>query len=338
VDQGPGNARPFLFWNPDHTQNRRDLHHKSVIRLVRLLAFQFITALAPVCALAQAADPAPVVARYRAARTATMQATAGPAELEALGSLLADSALYEHAQAGAVIAGREAILAGIRSFLGTTRNARIQVLREIVVADAVASEELVTFEMRRDTAWVPMNRTQLTVYRVSGNRIVEESQSWSRDLPAGVDVVQRPFPADARWYDFWEGTWHRLVDGRPDTTGTRFIVRRGVHASSWEEDWRMRLDSVTVVNAHAVRSWDATRGRWGYLWVSANGHFQEWEGRKVGADWYIYRRFDFPNDRYLSRQAWLPLGPDRVRRISQKSYDNGATWETRFDEEYGRAK
>ena len=267
-----------------------------------------------------------------------MKATAGAADIETLGRLLTDSAIYEHAQAKATIAGREAILTGVRGFLGTTRNPRIQVLREIVVADAVASEELVTFEMRRDTTWVPMGRTQLTVYQVAGDRIARESQSWSRDLPAGLDVIQRPFPSEASWYDFWEGTWYRIVDGRPDSTSTRFVVRRGVHPSSWEEDWRMRLDSVTVVNAHALRSWDATRGRWGYLWVSSDGHFQEWEGRKVGSDWYIYRRFNFPSDRYLSRQAWLPLGRDRVRRISQKSYDNGATWETRFEEEYSRVR
>jgi hypothetical protein len=265
-----------------------------------------------------------------------MQERATAADVAALSRLLTDSIDYEHAQAGARIVGREAVTSGISNYLGATRNARIQVVREIVTGNTVASEEWVTFEMRRDTAWVPMSRAQLSVYRVEGDRIARESQSWG-ELPPAQDVIRKPFPSDASYFDFWEGTWYRVVNGRPDTTATRFIVRRGVHQSSWEEDWRMRLDSVTVINARGIRSWDATRGRWGYLWVSSDGHFQDWECRKVGDDWYIYRRFAFPNDRYLSRQAWLPLGPGRVRRISQKSYDNGQTWELRFDEEYVRA-
>jgi len=267
-----------------------------------------------------------------------MQAGATAADVEAVERLLTDSAVYEHAQAGARIVSRNAIGAGIRGFLGTTRNPRLDLVREMVTGNAVASEERLSFEMRRDSTWVPMTRTQLTVYTVDGARIARESQHWfdGSTVPPAQEVIQRPFPADASWFDFWEGTWYRVVDGRPDSTSTRFIVRRGVHPSSWEEDWRMRLDSVTVVNAHAIRSWDATRGRWGYIWVSSRGHFQEWEGRKVGDDWYIYRRFAFPNDRYLSRQAWLPIGPGRVRRISQKSYDSGQTWELRFDEEYVR--
>jgi hypothetical protein len=153
---------------------------------------------------------------------------------------------------------------------------------------------------------------------------------------AAQDLPQRPFPPDARYFDFWVGTWYQVVNGRVDTAGTRFIVRPGVHTASWLEDWRMRIAGDTVVSAHAVRSWDASRGRWGYLWVSSDGHFQVWDGCKAGADWYICRVFEFPTDRYLSRQGWLPVGPGRVQRISQKSYDGGQTWQLRFAEEYVR--
>jgi hypothetical protein len=152
---------------------------------------------------------------------------------------------------------------------------------------------------------------------------------------AAQDVIHQPFPPAARYFDFWPGTWYRVVNGLPDTTATRFTVRRSVHSAAWEEEWRMRVDTSLVV-AHAVRAWDATRNRWEYVWVSSQGHFQVWEGRQVGSDWYIYREFEFPTDRYLSRQAWLPISPGRVRRISQKSYDGGVTWQLRFEEEYVR--
>jgi len=148
------------------------------------------------------------------------------------------------------------------------------------------------------------------------------------------DLPSLPFPAAAGYFDDWEGTWYQVVDGQPDTTATRFVVRRGVHPASWVEDWRMV--TADTLAAMGIRSWDATRDRWGYLWVSAEGHFQVWEGRLVDDDWYIYREFQFPNDRYLSRQAWLPVAPGRIHRVSQKSYDGGRTWETRFEQDFVR--
>ena len=52
------------------------------------------------------------------------------------------------------------------------------------------------------------------------------------------DLPQRPFPADSRYFDFWEGTWYAVRNGVPDTTGTRFVVRPGPHRAVWIEEWR----------------------------------------------------------------------------------------------------
>jgi hypothetical protein len=141
---------------------------------------------------------------------------------------------------------------------------------------------------------------------------------------------------DTRYFDFWEGTWCLLVDGRLDTTRNVFRVQRGPHPAAFLEDWRLVIDTVTV-RALALRAWDKTAGRWMYTWVSDNGLYQVWEGRKVGDHWYLYRDFDVQGDRYLSRQAWIPTGPDRLVRISERSDDGGATWTLRFREEYARS-
>jgi hypothetical protein len=141
---------------------------------------------------------------------------------------------------------------------------------------------------------------------------------------------------ELHYFDFWAGTWHRVVAGRVDTAATRFVVTPGVHPGAWEETWRQRLDSATVLHARAFRVWDKTTRLWMYVWVSDNGLFQVWEGRKVGADWYFYREFDIQGDRYLSRQAWLPAGPGQLVRISERSSDTGGTWQLRFREEYQR--
>jgi hypothetical protein len=146
----------------------------------------------------------------------------------------------------------------------------------------------------------------------------------------------KPFipPPDAKYYDFWPGTWYRIVNDKVDTNSTRFIVTQNIHSAAWYEEWRMSIDSVTTLKATALRAWDKTNNRWMYTWVSDNGLYQVWEGRKVDSNWYIYKEFNINGDKYLSRQAWIPEGPNKLMRTSEKSYDNGATWQLRFKEYY----
>lgn len=141
---------------------------------------------------------------------------------------------------------------------------------------------------------------------------------------------------ESRYFDFWEGTWRSFVNGRVDTAGTWFRVRRGIHDAAFEELWRLRIDSTTVLRARAFRAWDKTAERWMYVWVSDNGLFQVWEGRKVGDHWYIYREFGEAPDRFWSRQAWIAAGPDRVVRTIERSTDGGRTWQLRSRGEYVR--
>jgi len=147
-----------------------------------------------------------------------------------------------------------------------------------------------------------------------------------------------PFTADTpdtKYFDFWPGVWRSVVDGRVEPDGTTFRVRRDVHKSAFVEEWTMKIGE-TRMRATALRAWDKTAGRWMFTWVSDNGLYQVWEGRKVGDDWYIYREFDIAGDRYLSRQAWIPKGPNKLTRISERSDDGGKTWKLRFKQEFQR--
>jgi catechol 2,3-dioxygenase-like lactoylglutathione lyase family enzyme len=152
----------------------------------------------------------------------------------------------------------------------------------------------------------------------------------------GQDTKPLSENVETRYYDFWPGTWYRVVNGKMDTTSTCFKVARSVHPAAFEEKWRMVIDSTTTVRATALRAWDKTSARWMYTWVSDNGLHQVWEGRKVDGNWYIYRPFDINGDKYLSRQAWIPEGPKQLMRISEKSYDDGKTWQLRFKEYFAR--
>ena len=71
----------------------------------------------------------------------------------------------------------------------------------------------------------------------------------------------------------------------------------------------------------AIRAWDKTAKKWGFVWISDNGLYQVWETKKVGNDWYFYKKFTVGGDTYLSRQGFLPQPDGTVLRISEKTYD-----------------
>ena len=149
---------------------------------------------------------------------------------------------------------------------------------------------------------------------------------------ATQDTLPLVESADTHYYDFWVGTWLEVKDGKVVDGPPAFTVVRGVHAGALEETW----GSGAPVSARAFRTWDKTAGRWMHVWVSANGLFQVWEGRKVGADWYMFKEFDIQGDRYLSRQAILPDGENKAVRISERSNDGGKTWQPRFRQQLVR--
>ncbi|MFW6078372.1 MAG: hypothetical protein ACODAE_02045 [Gemmatimonadota bacterium] len=145
---------------------------------------------------------------------------------------------------------------------------------------------------------------------------------------SGQTDAPMPDSPEARYFDFWPGTWVEVVDGAPDTAATTFTVTRGVHRSAFEERWKLVYDGAAH-RSTALRAWDRVNERWMFTWVSDNGLFQVWEGRKVGDDWYIVREFEIDGERFLSRQAWIPRGRNELVRVMERSFDGGQSWETR---------
>jgi hypothetical protein len=138
---------------------------------------------------------------------------------------------------------------------------------------------------------------------------------------------------DAKYFDFWEGTWCLINDNGTMDTATYFKVRHSVNPSAYEEEWQFGANNKSV----ALRAWDKTNNKWGFVWVSGNGLYQVWDSRKVDGQWYIYKQFTVSGDTYLSRQGFL-LQPDgTVLRISEKSYDE-KKWELRFKQRMKKVK
>ena len=153
---------------------------------------------------------------------------------------------------------------------------------------------------------------------------------------AQTDAPPPPSP-EMSYYDFWPGTWVRIVNGRVDLKASSFRVTRGIHAAAFEEEWRQVDEKGVVRLSRAIRAWDQVSNRWMLTWVSDNALFQVWEGRKYGDRWYIVREFEVGGRRFLSRQAWWPEDPNRVIRVMERSFDDGKSWELRSRTEYGRA-
>jgi hypothetical protein len=141
---------------------------------------------------------------------------------------------------------------------------------------------------------------------------------------------------DARFYNFWEGTWYRITENNTLDTTAFFKVRKGVHRFAFEEEWEVMADGKQI-RSTAIRVWDKTNKKWGFVWVSDNGLFQVWDSKKENGIWYIYKNFDVNGDKYLSRQAWILQPNGDVLRISEKSYDS-IKWEPRFRISYKKIK
>lgn len=135
---------------------------------------------------------------------------------------------------------------------------------------------------------------------------------------------------DSLYYDSWIGEWYRVEN---DTLQNRpsFVVKRGLYHSSYQEFWMGPGGNFST----AWRAWDSRTRKWDFAWMSTDGLFQIWEGRKVEGIWYIYKTFILDNgEEVLSRQAFMMENDKLMIRTGEHSSDSGKTWRLRFREVY----
>src|SRR4051812_17738668 len=94
----------------------------------------------------------------------------------------------------------------------------------------------------------------------------------------------KPFipEGDAKYYDFWEGTWVELKDDNSLDTSSSFKIARSVNRSCFIEDWHFSNGMKSI----GIRTWDKTNNKWGFVWISDNGLFQVWDSKKIDGNWY----------------------------------------------------
>lgn len=139
---------------------------------------------------------------------------------------------------------------------------------------------------------------------------------------------------DTDYYEHWLGVWHKEGNGKVDKLPS-FVVIQGLYKGSFEETWIGAGGSFSK----AWRAWDERTKKWDFAWMSVDGLFQIWKGKKVNGIWYIHKRFKLENgEEVLSRQAFIPNGSNTIIRTSEHSQDNGTTWKLRFKEKYIKQK
>lgn len=155
---------------------------------------------------------------------------------------------------------------------------------------------------------------------------------FNQDTPA-QDSNSLILTEEAHYFDFWEGTWFEIKENNQVDSSSYFKVKRSVHPASFIEEWQHGAGNKSI----ALRAWDKTSLKWGFVWVSDNGLYQVWDTRKINGHWYIYRSFNVSGDKYLSRQGFIQQPDGTVLRISEKSYDE-KNWELRFKQKLQKTR
>ena len=137
---------------------------------------------------------------------------------------------------------------------------------------------------------------------------------------------------DSNYYDSWVGKWYAVVDGKT-AKQPRFVVSQGLNKTAYEEIW---ISEEYI--SKAWRGWNSQDKKWDFAWVTDDGLFQIWEGRKVNGIWYMYKTFTINREKILSRQAFILADDQTLIRTSEHSKDEGKTWRLRFKEKYAKGK
>lgn len=134
----------------------------------------------------------------------------------------------------------------------------------------------------------------------------------------------KPFTptGDATYFNFWEGLWYVIKEDNSLDSNAWFKVTRNVNEASFLEEWKFSEG----MRSTALRAWDKTNNKWGFVWISDNGLYQVWDTKKVDGNWYIYRQFTIimiliSQDKALFRNPMEPCCAS-VKKVMMKRNGN----------------
>ncbi len=153
-----------------------------------------------------------------------------------------------------------------------------------------------------------------------------------------LDRVARPCMYDARYreFDFWLGTWDVRPSAAPASPPARNVITK-IH------DGCVVLESWTAPGStgQSFNIYDRTRDKWFQKWVDNSGGLHEYAGELRDGNMVFEGDTPAPRpsaNRIRVRLTFFPRPDGSVRQFSERTTDNGATWQVTYDLIYTKAK
>jgi hypothetical protein len=155
---------------------------------------------------------------------------------------------------------------------------------------------------------------------------------------AAMDRNARPCMYEPRYkdFDFWLGTWDVRPNGQPSAPPSRNVITKILDGCVVLESY-----SAATPIGQSYNIYDRTRGKWIQKWVDNSGGLHEYAGEL--RDGNMVYEGDTPAPRPSTNRIRVRLTffnrPDgSVRQFSERTTDNGATWQVNYDLIYTRSK
>ncbi len=178
---------------------------------------------------------------------------------------------------------------------------------------------------------------------------LQEDARWPSAY-AAVDKNARPCLYDPRYreLDFWLGTWDvrpNGSNGAPESTPpSTNVVTREFDGCVVHEHWTAAGTGPGFAG-ESFNIWDATRDAWFQTWVDNSGGLHEYRGRREGNAMVYFGESPAPaglgldpKQRVKTRLTFFSENPDRVRQLSERTLDDGQSWQVNYDLIYTRRK
>lgn len=145
-------------------------------------------------------------------------------------------------------------------------------------------------------------------------------------------ATERCDAPEARQFDFWLGEWD-LCWGE-DGKGKNVITKEyGGCVIQEKFDGRPTLDMLGM----SVSTYDVKRGVWQQTWVDNYGNYFDLEGGFENGEMALVCEKEVEGKAARLRMVFYHIEADALDWRWERSFDDGATWEKRWEIHYRRA-
>ena len=146
-----------------------------------------------------------------------------------------------------------------------------------------------------------------------------------------LDRVARPCMHDEhyRQFDFWLGAWDVRPNGQPGNPPARNVITKIHDGCVVLETW-----SAPGSTGQSFNIYDRTRSKWFQKWVDNGGGLHEYAGELRDGNMVFEGDMPAPSpstSRVRTRLTFFPRADGSVRQYSERTMDDGKTWQVNYD-------